>query len=238
MSPEVVSSDQWLKARRELRRQEAELFAARDAVSAARRELPAVAVGTDYVFDGPGGRATLPDLFEGRRQLIVYHFMFDPAWDQGCKHCSFLTDSIAHPAHLHSRDTTIALVSRAPLAKIEPFRRRMGWILPWYSSYGSSFNYDFHVTLDEAVAPVAYDFRDKATLERDGEPFYTEGEQGGVSVFLRDGDRVLHTYSAYGDNMELLQGTYNYLDLTPLGRQDAPGRPWLRHHDRYRKPAA
>ncbi|MDQ1739148.1 MAG: hypothetical protein QOE53_800 [Pseudonocardiales bacterium] len=234
MNPQVVSSEHWLAARRQLREREAELFQARDAVAEARRALPAVRVEKDYVFEGPNGQARLVDLFEGRRQLIIYHFMFDPAWNQGCKHCSFLTDSIPHPAHLHSRDTTIALVSRAPREKLAPFQQRMGWTLPWYSSYGSSFNYDFHVTLDEAVVPVEYDFRDKATLERDGEPFYTQGEQGGVSVFLRDGEDVLHTYSAYGDNMELLQGAYNYLDLTPLGRQDAPGRPWLRHHDRYK----
>jgi predicted dithiol-disulfide oxidoreductase (DUF899 family) len=233
MNPQVAPSEQWRAARLQLREREIELLRARDAVAQARRALPAVRVEKDYVFDGPNGQARLVDLFEGRRQLIIYHFMFGPGWDQGCKHCSFITDNIGHPAHLHSRDTTIALVSRAPREQIVPFQQRMGWILPWYSSNGSSFNYDFHTTLDEAVAPVEYDFRDKETLLRDGEPFYTAGEQGGVSVFLRDGADVLHTYSAYGDKMEFLNGTLNYLDLTPLGRQDAPGRPWLRHHDRY-----
>ena len=235
MNPQVVPSGQWLAARQQLRDREIELLQARDAVSEARRALPAVLVEKDYVFDGPNGEAHLVDLFEGRRQLIIYHFMFDPSWNQGCKHCSFITDNIGHPAHLHSRDTTIALVSRAPREKIVPFQQRMGWTLPWYSSYGSSFNYDFHTTLDEEVAPVEYDFRSKDTLLADGEPFYTQGEQGGVSVFLREGQDVLHTYSAYGDKMELLNGTLNYLDLTPLGRQDAPGRPWLRHHDRYKR---
>jgi predicted dithiol-disulfide oxidoreductase (DUF899 family) len=233
MEPQVVSSEQWREARVKLRDREIELLQARDAVAEARRALPAVLIEKDYVFDGPNGEARLVDMFEGRRQLIIYHFMFGPGWGQGCKHCSFIVDNIGHPAHLNSRDTTIALISRAPREEIAPFQERMGWILPWYSSNGSSFNYDFHTTLDEAVAPVEYDFRDKETLLRDGEPFYTEGEQGGVSVFLRDGEDVLHTYSVYGDKMEFLNGTLNYLDLTPLGRQDAPGRPWLRHHDRY-----
>jgi predicted dithiol-disulfide oxidoreductase (DUF899 family) len=233
MEPQVVSAEEWREARVKLRDREIELLQARDAVAEARRSLPAVLIDKDYVFDGPNGQARLVDLFEGRRQLIIYHFMFGPGWGAGCKHCSFIVDNIGHPAHLHSRDTTIALISRAPREEIAPFQQRMGWILPWYSSNGSSFNYDFHTTLDESVAPVEYDFRDKETLERDGEPFYTEGEQGGISVFLRDGDDVLHTYSVYGDKMEFLNGTLNYLDLTPLGRQDAPGRPWLRHHDRY-----
>jgi len=233
MEPQVVSAEEWREARVKLRDREIELLQARDAVAEARRSLPAVLIDKDYVFDGPNGQARLVDLFEGRRQLIIYHFMFGPGWGAGCKHCSFIVDNIGHPAHLHSRDTTIALISRAPREEIAPFQQRMGWILPWYSSNGSSFNYDFHTTLDESVTPVEYDFRDKETLERDGEPFYTEGEQGGISVFLRDGDDVLHTYSVYGDKMEFLNGTLNYLDLTPLGRQDAPGRPWLRHHDRY-----
>lgn len=233
MEPQVVSSEQWREARVKLRDREIELLQARDAVAEARRALPAVLIEKDYVFDGPNGEARLVDLFEGRRQLIIYHFMFGPGWGQGCKHCSFIVDNIGHPAHLHSRDTTIALISRAPRTEIAPFQERMGWILPWYSSNGSSFNYDFHTTLDESVTPVEYDYRDKETLERDGEPYYTEGEQGGISVFLRDGEDVLHTYSVYGDKMEFLNGTLNYLDLTPLGRQDSPGRPWLRHHDKY-----
>jgi predicted dithiol-disulfide oxidoreductase (DUF899 family) len=233
MEPQVVSSEQWREARVKLRDREIELLQARDAVAEARRALPAVLIEKDYVFDGPNGEARLVDMFEGRRQLIIYHFMFGPGWGQGCKHCSFIVDNIGHPAHLHSRDTTIALISRAPREEIAPFQERLGWSLPWYSSNGSSFNYDFHTTLDESVTPVEYDYRDKETLEGDGEPYYTEGEQGGISVFLRDGEDILHTYSVYGDKMEFLNGTLNYLDLTPLGRQDAPGRPWLRHHDRY-----
>ncbi len=231
--PHVVSAAEWLTARKELLAKEDEFAAAREAVSAARRDLPVVEVEKDYVYEGPDGKVRLLDLFEGRRQLIVYHFMFDPAWDEGCKHCSFMIDNVGHLSHLHALNTTFAVVSRAPLAKIQAFKERMGWSVPWYSSFGTEFNYDFHTTLDETVAPVEYNFKDKATLEADGEFWFTEGEQGGVSVFLRDADTVFHTYSVYGDGTDLLHGTYNYLDLTPLGRQDGPGRPWLRHHDRY-----
>ncbi|WJK38634.1 DUF899 domain-containing protein [Solwaraspora sp. WMMA2056] len=233
MTRQIVARHDWLTARKELLAKEEEAARMWAAVAEQRRQLPAVKIEKEYVFDGPTGTATLLDLFDGRRQLITYHFMFDPAWDEGCKHCSFLADNIGHLSHLHSRDTTLVLVSRAPATKIAAFRERMGWSVPWYSSYGSSFNYDFHVTLDESVAPVTYNFKDKATLEADGEVWFTQGEQGGVSVFLRDGDTVLHTYSAYAHSTDLLHGTYNYLDLTALGRQDAPGRPWLRHHDRY-----
>lgn len=150
---------------------------------------------------------------------------------------------MGHLAHLHARDTSLVLVSRAPLGKIEPFRRRMGWTIPWYSSFGSGFNYDFHVTMDEAVAPVEYNYRTKAELARRGETYFTQGESHGLSVFLRDGDRVFHTYSTYARGADLLAGTYNYLDLTPMGRQEdweePPGRSnssflaWVRHHDRY-----
>ena len=185
----------------------------------------------------------LLDLFEGRRQLVVYHFMFDSTWDEGCPNCSFLVDNIGHLAHLYARDTSLVLVSRAPLAKIASFKKRMGWTVPWYSSFGSDFNYDFHVTLDEAVAPVEYNYRDKAELVLKGETYFTQGESHGLSVFLRDGDRICHTYSTYARGTDLLDGTYNYLDLTPLGRQEdwekPPGRSnssflaWVRHHDRY-----
>jgi predicted dithiol-disulfide oxidoreductase (DUF899 family) len=221
--PHIASSEEWLAARRELLIKEKELSRARDELNAARRRLPMVAVTTDYVFEGRGGTARLLDLFEGRRQLIVYHFMFDPVWDEGCNTCSFLVDSIGHPAHLHARDTTLALVSRAPVAKLEAYRRRMGWPYPWYSSFGSDFNYDFHVTQDAAVAPVEYNYRDRAALEQAGMVWLLSGETWGLSVFVRDGEAIFHSYSTYGRGVDVLLNTYNYLDLTPLGRQDGPG---------------
>jgi predicted dithiol-disulfide oxidoreductase (DUF899 family) len=230
---EVVSPAQWVAARKELLVREEEAARAREAVNAARRALPMVKIGKDYVFEGPGGKAGLPELFEGRRQLIVYHFMFDPGWDEGCKHCSFLSDNIGHLSHLHALNTTLVLVSRAPFPKIGQYKARMGWPVPWYSSFGSDFNYDFHATQDEAIAPVEYNYKDKAALEADGDAWLTKGETAGLSVFLREDDEVYHTYSSY-DGEDLLYGTYNYLDLTPLGRQeDRDGRSWLRHHDKY-----
>jgi predicted dithiol-disulfide oxidoreductase (DUF899 family) len=229
---ELVSRQQWVAARKHLLARESEVAQALEEVNEERRKLPAVKIDKEYVFEGPEGKVTLLDLFAGRRQLIVYHFMFDPSWDEGCKHCSFLVDNVGHLAHLHSRDTSLVLMSRAPLAKLEAFRARMEWPVPWYSSYGSDFNYDFHATQDEAIAPVEYNYKDKATLEAEGAAWLAVGETPGISVFLREGDGVFHTYSAYGGE-DLLYSTYNYLDLTPLGRQDSPGRPWLRHHDRY-----
>ncbi len=243
MEPTIVSRNEWLAARKELLAREKELTRQRDALNAERRRLPMVRIEKPYVFEGPKGKVGLLDLFDRRRQLIIYHFMFDPSWDEGCPSCSFLVDNIGHLAHLHARDTSLVLVSRAPLAKIEPFRKRMGWTVPWYSSFGSDFNYDFHVTMDEAVAPVEYNYREKAELVRKGETYFTEGESHGLSVFLRDGDRIFHTYSTYARGADLLDGTYNYLDLTPLGRQedweeppgrsDSPFLAWVRHHDRY-----
>jgi predicted dithiol-disulfide oxidoreductase (DUF899 family) len=158
--PRVVSRDEWLAARRDLLAQEKEFTRQRDALNTGRRKLPMVEIDKEYNFRGPDGQASLPGLFQGRGQLLIYHFMFDPDWDQGCESCSFLADGIGHLAHLHARDTTLAMVSRAPLAKLEAFRQRMGWTVPWYSSSGSDFNYDFHVTLDPAVAPVQYNYRD------------------------------------------------------------------------------
>jgi uncharacterized protein (TIGR02246 family) len=241
--PETVSRAEWLGARKALLAKEKEFTRQRDALNAERRRLPMVRVDRDYVFESPQGPAGLLDLFEGRQQLIVYHFMFDPRWDEGCPSCSFLTDNIGHLAHLHERKTTLALVSRAPLKKIEAYRKRMGWTIPWYSSFGSDFNYDFHVTLDETVAPVEYNYTDKAVLLAKGESYFTDGESHGLSVFLRDGDNVFHTYSAYARGTDLLVGTYNYLDMTALGRQedweeprgrsDGPFMAWLRRHDEY-----
>jgi predicted dithiol-disulfide oxidoreductase (DUF899 family) len=236
MDSRIVTPDEWLVARKELRIQEGELLKARDEVNAARRRLPMVAVDKEYIFEGPSGKVSLLDLFEGRRQLIVQHYMFDPAWDEGCRHCALLVDGIGYTEHLHALDTTIVLVSRAPFEKIEPFHQRMGWDVPWYSSYGSMFNYDYHATLDESVAPVEYDYEDLATLTASGR-WFTSGETGGMSVFRREGDRVLHTYSTYGDGIDVFHNTFNFLDLTSLGRPESPARPWLRHRDRYRESA-
>ncbi|HWG61584.1 MAG TPA: DUF899 domain-containing protein [Streptosporangiaceae bacterium] len=228
--PQVVSPTEWLAARTELLGAEEQAASALAAATAQRRAMPAVRVEKEYVFDGPAGKASLLDLFEGRRQLIVQHFMFDPAWDQGCPLCSYQADGVGYLAHLHACDTTFAAVSRAPMSKIEPFRQRMGWAFPWYSSLGTHFNYDFHVTADEAVAPIEYNYRTEQELVDIGQGFFGgPGEKGGVSVFVRDGGTVLHTTSNYGFGTDLLSGTDAYLDLTPLGRQDAD----VRHHDKY-----
>jgi predicted dithiol-disulfide oxidoreductase (DUF899 family) len=233
--PRIVSEQEWLRARTELLAEEKEATRARDALSARRRELPMTEVGKEYLFEGPAGKSTLLDLFDGRRQLIIYHFMFGPDWDEGCPSCSFLMDGVGDLAHLHARDTSFAVVSRAPLNKIESFRGRMGWTVPWLSSFGSDFNYDFHVTLDEAVAPVEYNFMDKAALERAGMSWATQGELPGLSVFLRDGDRVFRTYSAFARGLDHVLVAYNFLDFTPLGRQEGREFPmeWIRHHDKY-----
>ena len=221
----VVSRDEWLAARRELLDQEKEATRAKDAVDARRRALPVVEVDKDYAFAGPDGPVSLASLFAGRRQLIVYHFMWRhaesgfPGEDQGCPTCSFLADNIGELSHLHSCDTTLVLVSRAPLASIDRFRQRMGWQVPWYSSYGSDFNYDFHVSFDEDIAPLEYNYKDQATLARDVPYIRSRADAHGISVFLREDDRVFHSYSAYGRGVDQLLGTYNYLDLTPLGRQ-------------------
>jgi predicted dithiol-disulfide oxidoreductase (DUF899 family) len=228
--PKVVSAEEWTAARKELLAAEEQAAKALARVSAQRRELPAVKIEKDYVFDGPAGKVTLLDMFDGRSQLIIQHFMFDPAWEAGCPFCSYQADSLGHPAHLHARDTSFAAVSRAPIGKIEAFRKRMGWTFPWYSSFGSDFNYDFHVTTDETVTPVEYNFRTAEELVAIGEGYFAgPGEKGGVSVFLRDGDTVLHTYSLYGNGAELLNGTDLYLDLTPSGRPAVE----LRLHDSY-----
>jgi predicted dithiol-disulfide oxidoreductase (DUF899 family) len=221
----VVTRDEWLVARKELLAREKAATRARDEVTAERRRLPMVVIDKEYTFEGPAGRVGLRDLFEGRPQLIVYHFMFDPEWDEGCNACSVVADNVGHLAHLHARDTSFALVSRAPLAKIEAQRARMGWTLPWYSSFGTDFNYDFHVTQDDAVAPVEYNYRSKAELLAAGMPWTVSGEQPGLSVFLREGDRVYHTYSAYGRGLEdPTLGMYHLLDLTPRGRSEDEGR--------------
>jgi predicted dithiol-disulfide oxidoreductase (DUF899 family) len=224
--PDVVSREQWLTARRQLLAEEKELTQRRDALTAERRRLPMVEIDKDYVFEGPDGERSLLDLFEGRLQLIVGHFMFDPSWDDGCSSCSAGADEVSRGLldHLHARDTTLVFVSRAPLAKIADYKARKGWSFPWYSSHGSEFNYDFHVTLDETIAPVEYNYRSAAEHAQAGTSYYVEGEQPiempGTSTFLRDGDRVFHTYSNYARGAEMTGGSYYWLDLTALGRQE------------------
>lgn len=235
--PRVVDRSEWLARRREVLAEEKELTRHRDAVSARRRELPMVAVDKEYRLTGPGGPVGLLELFNGQRQLIAYHFMFDPDWDAGCPSCSFLADTIGQASvHLAARDTAFVVVSRAPLDKIEAFRRRMGWEFIWVSSYGTDFNLDFQVTLDETARGAQYNYAETQALVDAGKIWTRRGEMPGLSVFLRDGERVYHTYSTYQRGLDALLNVYNYLDLTPLGRQDAEGpnpMAWIRHHDSY-----
>jgi len=221
--PEVVSRDEWLAARKELLVKEKELTRARGRVNADRRRLPMVGMDKPYTFEGPDGTVGLLDLFEGRPQLVMHHFMFGPDWEQGCSSCSSAADGIGRLRQLHVRNTTLVAVSRAPYAKLAAHRERMGWTFPWYSSYGSDFNYDFHATLDDRVAPALLYFRTEAELAEVGTPWTEEmrGEElPGISAFLRVGDEVFHTYSTYGRGIEEFHNGYHYLDLTALGRQE------------------
>ncbi len=174
-----------------------------------------------YAFDGPNGKQSLKALFDGRRQLIVYHFMFDPAWDKGCPGCTGYVNALGDLSLLNDRDTTFVLISRAPLATLEAYRAQKGWSVPWFSSFGSDFNYDFHVTLDERVAPIEHNFLDKAELEKrqQDEPYFMKGEQHGLSVFFRLDEDVFHTYSTYARGTESLTDAYTLLDTTLYGRQ-------------------
>jgi predicted dithiol-disulfide oxidoreductase (DUF899 family) len=224
--PEIVSREEWLTARKRLLDEEKAMTRARDALNVKRRMLPMVRVDKPYRFHGRDGEASLLDLFEGRRQLIVRHFMFGPDWDSGCPSCTAAADELADGLlqHLHARQTTLAVVSRAPLEKLERYKAERGWTFPWYSSFGSDFNYDFHVTLDESVAPMEYNYRTREEHERAGSGFYVQGtqpiEHPGESYFLRDGDQVFHTYSTYARGAEASGGSYYMLDLTALGRQE------------------
>jgi predicted dithiol-disulfide oxidoreductase (DUF899 family) len=235
--PKIVSRDEWVAARTELLRKEKALTRQRDALNAERRRLPMVEIDKEYVFEGPAGKRTLLDLFEGRAQLVVRHFMFDPSWDDGCPSCTAASDEISDGllTHLAIRDTTFVSVSRAPIEKIEDYKHRKGYTFPWYSSYGSDFNYDFHVTIDESVAPFEYNYRDKQGFIDAGMRGFAESEQPfempGHSFFLRIGDRVFHTYSMYARGAESLGGSYYFLDLTALGRQEEWEEPKGRADD-------
>ena len=229
----IVSQDEWLVARKQHLLKEKEFTHLRDQLSAERRNLPWVKVEKTYVFDGPGGKETLADLFAGRSQLIVYHFMFGPGWEHGCPSCSFLADHIDGTlVHLNARDVTLVVVSRASLPEIEAFKKRMGWRFKWVSSYGSDFNSDYHVSFtkdDLAKGKTYYNYQVRESQ--------SEGEAPGTSVFYKDtaGD-IFHTYSSYARGGDMLIGAYNYLDLVPKGR-DEDGltftMAWVRHHDRY-----
>ena len=229
---QVVSETEWTEAHKAFLAKEKELTRQRDELSRQRRALPWVKVDKDYVFDGPGGKQTLAELFEGRSQLIVYHFMFGPEWEQGCPSCSMVGDHLnGSLVHVNQRDVTLVAVSRAQLGKIEAFKKRMGWSFPWVSSHGNDFNRDYHVsfTKEEMANHKTYynfDIRD-----------FPSEEAPGASVFYKDanGD-VFHTYSSYGRGLESLLGPYSYLDLVPKGRDEANlsfTMAWVRHHDRY-----
>ncbi len=238
-NPAVVSETEWLARRKELLVQEKELTRARDALNAERRKLPMVKVEKEYVFDSPNGPVSLRDLFRNRRQLLIYHFMFDPSWDEGCPSCSHFADTFnGTVVHLAARDTSFAAISRAPIAKIDSFKKRMGWAFPWLSSYGNNFNRDFQVTLDQTLGSVQHNYENAAALVQVGKLWAAAGEFPGLSVFLRDGGTIFHTYSTYQRGMDAFLLTYNFLDVTPLGRQDAEGpnpQAWIRHHDKYRE---
>ena len=227
----VVSREEWLEARTAFLAKEKEHSRRRDELARERRALPWVKIETPYVFDGPRGKETLVDLFEGRSQLVVYHFMFGPDWDAGCRSCSFWADNFnGIGVHLAHRDVSMVAISHAPLAKIEAFRRRMGWGFPWLSSSASDFNHDYGVSFTpEALRGkgVAYNYAKKETRLT---------ELPGVSVFARTADGIFHTYSTYARGIDILNGAYNYLDLVPKGRDEdglAFAQSWVRYHDEY-----
>ena len=228
----VVSGAEWLVARKDLLTREKELTRLRDEVSRHRREMPWVNVDKEYVFDGPNGKETLSDLFDGRSQLIVYHFMFGPDWEEGCKSCSYLADHFDGANwHLPHRDVSFVVISRAPLPKLEDYKKRMGWRFKWLSSHGTDFNFDYHVSTTEeeqAKGKMYYNYKTQDWVDE---------EMPGLSVFYKDknGD-VFHTYSTYARGLDNLVGTYNFLDLVPEGRDEDQldfTMEWVRRHDQY-----
>lgn len=230
-SNNVVSREEWLKTRLDLLKKEKEQSKAREELTRARQDMPWVKVEKDYTFDGPNGKVHLSDLFEGKNQLIVYHFMFDPSWNEGCKSCSFIADHY-EPAiiHLADRDVSLITVSKAPLEKLEAFKKRMKWNFKWISSENSDFNGDFHVsfTEDEIDGKAYYNYQEDTS--------FTEKEAPGMSVFVKEDNEIFHTYSAYGRGLENFIGTYNLLDIVPKGRNEnnlSYGMEWVRHKDRY-----
>lgn len=226
----VVSHEQWVTERKRLLAREKELTHLRDQVARERRALPWARIEKAYTFEAPEGTRTLADLFEGRRQLMVQHFMLGPGWEEGCQSCSYMADHTdGMNVHLAARDVTFIAISRAPLAEIERFRRRMAWKFKWVSSFGTDFNHDFHVSFaeqDKGKGKVQYNYQLQS---------FASEELPGISVFYKDdAGEVFHTYSTYGRGVEVMMGTYNMLDLTPKGRDESDGgMAWVRHHDRY-----
>ena len=221
--PEIVSREEWLAARKALLVREKEATRARDTLNADRRRLPMVRVETEYVFEGPEGRVGLADLFHGKRQLMLQHVMFHPDWDKACPSCTAGIDEFSAGLleHLHARETEYVLVSRAPYDKLKAYAEEHGWFLNWYSSHGSDFNRDFGVTLDAEAGLVEYNYGPRPELVGAGET----SEQPGVSVFLKEGDELFHTYSAFARGVDHIGGAYSLLDLTALGRQEAWEEP-------------
>jgi predicted dithiol-disulfide oxidoreductase (DUF899 family) len=230
----VVSENEWIEARKLLLKKEKEFTVMRDQLNRLRQELPWKEVTKQYLFEGPNGKQTLPELFDGRSQLIVYHFMFDPIWDEGCPHCSFWADNFNQIiVHLNQRDVTMIAVSRAPYSKLVSYETRMGWDFKWVSSYKTDFNFDYNVSftqenLDKNKAFYNYDLQNTHSLEREG-----------VSIFYKDSrGRIFHTYSAYARGIDMLNVAYHYLDLVPKGRdEDDHEFPqfWVRRHYEYGK---
>ena len=225
---QIVSADRWRAARRALLEREKEFTHARDALSAARRALPWEKVETGYVFDGARGSVTLADLFRGRSQLIVYHFMFGPDWEAGCKSCSFWADNFDRiVVHLRARDTNLVAISRAPYQRLAAYRQRMGWSFEWVSALGNSFNRDFAVSFEKDTPGNNYNF---------GTQHFGGEEAPGISVFARDGGAIYHTYSTYARGLDMVNGAYHLLDLVPKGRDEAGlsfTMEWVRRHDEY-----
>lgn len=228
----VVSHQEWLSARAAFLAKEKEFTRQRDELNRLRRALPWERVEKEYIFDGPHGQETLAELFENKSQLLVYHFMFAPEWDEGCPHCSFWADHFdAADIHLPHRDATLVVISRAPLAKIQAFEKRMGWRFKWVSSYGNDFNYDYHASF------TPEQLRDGSAVYNYSKKTDEDADREGFSAFYKDeSGAVFHTYSSYARGIDLLNGTYNFLDLAPKGRdEDGPEGPqaWVRYHDRY-----
>ena len=228
---QVVPGEEWLRARKELLAREKEFTRLRDEVSRLRCDLPWEQVEKEYVFDGPGGKETLGDLFDGRSQLIVYHFMFDPDWTEGCKSCSLLADHYDPSiVHLEQRDVTMVTVSRAPLETLESFKTRMGWKFKWVSSLENEFNWDYDVSFkpEDLETGVCYNYGTQA---------FPVTEAPGISVFYKDSDgNIFHTYSSFSRGLDIFIGAYNLLDIVPKGRDEESltyGMEWVRHHDRY-----
>jgi predicted dithiol-disulfide oxidoreductase (DUF899 family) len=227
---QVVSSDEWVRARKELLAKEKEFTRARDALSQARRDLPWERVDKNYVFDGPAGKQTLAELFGECSQLVVYHFMFDPDDDEGCEHCSFWADNFdGIPPHLRANDIAFVAISRAPYAKIEAYRKRMGWRFTWLSAHGTEFTRDLGVEFTQEEMDCKHGYYNYAPWE----PFVRDRE--GISVFYKGDDgSIYHTYSAYARGIDIVNGAYNFIDMTPKGRNEGD-RPqyWVRRHDEY-----